>query len=75
MGNHSMQNNKIYEKIKMVVYHTGLIIFERTLMGHFRNLSAATKSMRGTNTNLRKSTLHKRNAIIIYNVTAQLEAT
>lgn len=42
-----MQNNKIYEKIKIIVYHTCLIIFERNFMGHFWNLLVAIKPIGG----------------------------
>lgn len=73
MGNYCMQNNKKHEKIKMVVYHTCLITFEGNFMGHFWNLLVAIKPMRGINANSRKNTLHKRNAIRVFNVTSPLE--
>lgn len=67
-----MQNNKIYEKIKMIVYHTSLI-FERNFREYFWNLLVAIKSRKGTNANSRKNTLHTRNAIRVFNVTSPLE--
>lgn len=63
-----MQNNKIYGKIKIIVYHTCLIIFERNFIGHFWNLLVAIKPMRGTNANSRKNTLHR-----VFTVTSPLE--
>lgn len=42
MGDYRMQNNKIYEKIKMIAYHTSLI-FERNFREYFWNLLVAIK--------------------------------
>lgn len=42
MGDYRMQNNKIYEKVKMIAYHTSLI-FERNFREYFWNLLVAIK--------------------------------